>query len=119
MEVDRKKTNEASIHYLPCGMSYDGPTEVKSFFQVKKGKDGTMTSAIRGRELMGEQMMLSVGGVNVHGLCVTKSGNGSEARLEVTDRFDSMNIWQHDAKPDNNQIREYIDWFEINNSVHS
>ena len=121
MEVEKhpRNTSDSTVHMLPCGMSYDGPTEVNSFFRVQEKADGSLSSTIRGRQLTGEKMELSANGVDVHGLCVTKSGNGLDARLEVTGRFDRMNVWQHDAKPDCNQIREYTDFFEISNSVHS
>jgi len=112
-------STDSSIHYLPCSMTYDGPSEVNSYFLVQQKADGLLSSSIRGRQLTGEKMQLNSNGVNVHGLCVTKSGNGLDARLEITGRFDSMTVWQHDANPDCNQVREYTDFFEINNAVHS
>ena len=103
------------VHYLPCSIKYDGPTEVGSFFRVAKDPNSeTLTSHIRGRELKGSVMSLPS---NVSGLCVTP-GVDDPRRWEVTGQFDSMTVWQHDVTPDVAQMQEYINYFDLAKAVH-
>jgi hypothetical protein len=103
------------VHYLPCSIKYDGPTDVGSFFRVAKDPNtGTLTSHMRGRELKGSVVDLPS---KVSGLCVTP-GVDDPRRWEVTGQFDSMTVWQHDVTPDVAQMQEYLHYFELSKAVH-
>ena len=105
----------STVHYLPCGIKYDGPTEVNSYFLIKKEKNGELVSHLRGRELKGKTVPLPK---DVQGLCITP-GDDNPLRWEVTGEFDAMTLWQHDLPPDVAQMDEYLNLFEVLSSIHS
>jgi len=111
----------SDVQYLPCDIDYVGSTEINAYFKVSTSGDGVLHSQIRGHELIGEKMPICTPALPVTGFLVTKGSQvgGEGTRLEVTGVFDSITLWQHDAKPDVCQVRDYIDWFEIANAVHS
>ena len=113
--------NLSDVQYLPCDIDYVGSTDINAYFKVTTSADGGLRSQIRGHELIGEKMHISSPELPVTGLLVTRGTRvgGEGTRLEVTGAFDSITVWQHDAKPDIQQIRDYIEWFEIANAVHS
>jgi len=112
---------KSDVQYLPCDIDYVGSTEINAYFKVTTSADGVLHSQIRGHELIGEKMPISTPELPVTGLLVTRGTQvgGEGTRLEVTGAFDSITVWQHDAKPDVPQVRDYIDWFEIASAVHS
>jgi len=111
----------SDVQYLPCDIDYVGSTEINAYFKVFTSSDGMLHSQIRGHELIGEKMPISTPELPVTGLLVTKGTQvgGEGTRLEVTGVFNSITVWQHDAKPDISQVRDYIDWFDVANAVHS
>ena len=115
--------NQSDVHFLPCETTYDGATEVKSFFQVTPGSTpGSVLSAYRGHELQGESLKLSTEELPVRGLCITKemdTPGDAGTKLRVASEFQAMTMWQHDAKPDVPHMRDFIEWFEISNAIHS
>ena len=115
--------NHSEVHFLPCETTYDGATEVKSFFHITAGSTrGSLQSALRGHELQGEALKLSTESFPVRGLCITKvpdTPGGAGAKLRVDSEFQEMTMWQHDAKPDVPHMRDFINWFEISDAVHS
>ncbi len=112
---------QSDVHYLPCDVDFIGSTDINAYFKVSKKSNGLMHSQLRGHALVGERMSLSTGEVSVQGLLATKGTNvgGEGTKLEVTGSFNEMTVWQHDVKPDLQQLRTYIDWFEISNAVQS
>jgi len=109
--------SKSSVHYLPCGIKYDGPTEVSSYFHAEPSeKEGVLVSHFRGRELKGQVFKLPE---TVSGLCITR-GEDDPLRWEATGGFRELTLWQHDITPDVQQFEDLISgWAEISAAVHS
>jgi ribonuclease H2 subunit C len=109
--------SSTTVHYLPCGIKYDGPTDVNSFFRISKSdKDSeVLVSHFRGRELKGQVVHLPE---NVSGLCITP-GKDDPRRWEVTGEFKDLTLWQHDLTPDVAQMEDLLNYFEISSAVHA
>ena len=108
----------SSMHYLPCNIHYDGSSEVNSFFQIKSLKSSNkLQSFFRGRELIGQELLLS--DRNVIGINATQKQPESNTELnwEVTGNFNKITVWQHDVAPDLTHFEEALEWFEIANEV--
>jgi hypothetical protein len=110
---------QSDVHFLPCDIDKDGSTNIKAYFKVTQTSEGKLRSQLRGHDLQGDVLSLSKEGLPVQGIVATKGQlTGEGTKLEITGRFESITVWQHDSKPDISQIREYLDWFEISNAVH-
>ena len=109
--------NLSSIHYLPCSIKFDGPTEVNSYFRVKEETQGggELVSHLRGRELKGKVVTLPK---EVRGLVISP-GDDNPLRWEVTGEFDAMTLWQHDVPPEEAHLKDYLDFLEVASAVHS
>lgn len=108
-------SRKSNVHYLPCGIKYDGPTDVNSFFRISTDvSTGVLTSHLRGRELKGSHVVLPN---NISGLCVTP-GKDDPRQWEVTAEFDDMTLWEHDLTPDVAQMQEYLNYFAVAQAVH-
>jgi hypothetical protein len=117
MSVETSSRGAKSVlNYLPCDIKFEGPTEVNSYFQITRdAKDDSMRSHFRGRELRGKVITIPS---TVEGLCITCSSISSK-QWEVSGHFDRLNLWQHDVLPETAVLEDYMDWFEVSNSVHS
>lgn len=112
---------QSEVHFLPCDIDYDGSTDMKAYFKITEGSNGKLTSQLRGHEMQGEAMAISKDGLPVQGILATKGvqmHTDQGTKLEITGRFDSITVWQHDTKPDIHQIQDYVEWFEISHAVH-
>eukprot|EP01038_Epipyxis_sp_PR26KG_P010557 gene10557-14183_t len=129
VEVD---ANESIVHYLPCSIDYDGPAPIKSYFMVEdfnqkrenennieKSESGFKRSRIRGRELIGQDIILPS---NIRGLNMVKSEistNDGCVKFDSAGLFQKITVWQHDVPPDLTPINDLLDWIEIANTIHS
>lgn len=111
-----QKQNLSSIHYLPCSIKFDGPTDVNSYFRIKEeAQGGELVSHLRGRELKGKTVALPK---DVRGLVITP-GDDNPLHWEVTGEFDAMTLWQHDLPPEEAHLEDYLDFLEVASAVHS
>lgn len=108
--------NDSNIHLLPCSIEFHGPAPVSSYFHVTKDANGNLSSHFRGRLLRGASVPLPD---KVQGLCVTKKLNNDTQRIdwEIVDKFSAIVDWEHHTFPQENHLQEYLDWFELSNSV--
>lgn len=116
--VTNDNNHMSSIHYLPCNIHYDGSSDVNSYFQIQSIKLSNKLQAVfRGRELIGQELLLS--GRNVIGINVVQKQPKSNTELnwEVTGNFNKIAVWQHDVAPDLTHFDEALEWFEIANEV--
>ena len=124
MERSLSGKQDSSVNYLPCKIDYNGSAEISSYFMVKKEADGSLGAQFRGRGLQGEILELSKfkglnekAKMNVRGLVVTHNSDNPHF-LEIEGQFNKMHIWQHDRKPDLQEVSKYLDHLEITQSIH-
>lgn len=115
---------DSVVHYLPCKIDHSGPTDVASYFLTNEEPDGSLRAQFRGRGLHGEVLELSKqkgltesAKLNVRGLVVAHSSNNPQV-MEIEGQFDQMHVWQHDRKPEMQEVGQYIDHMEIAQTIH-
>lgn len=130
----QQKTSSSSsmstIHYLPCKINYNGPTDVNNYFQIIKTNDkqiqqqhgshnhqnNELKSAFRGRELIGKEVILPANIIGIHAIQHPPLEK-YEMTWEVVGSYDKITIWQHDIAPDLSTLNHAIEWFDIANEV--
>lgn len=124
MEQSVSGKKDSTVHYLPCKIDYNGSTEISSYFMVNEEADGSLSAQFRGRGLQGEVLELSkIKGdtegtkMNVRGLIVAHSSDNPQL-MEIEGQFDKMHVWQHDRKPELQEVSMYLDHMDIAKSIH-
>ena len=124
MEESVSGKQDSMVHYLPCKIDHSGSTDVASYFWTSEEADGSLSAQFRGRGLQGEILELSkqkgvVEGVNINvrGLIVAHSSSNPQV-MEIEGQFDKMHVWQHDRKPEMQEVAQYLDHMEIAQSIH-
>lgn len=129
----QQKTSSSSamstIHYLPCKINYNGPTDVNNYFQITKTNDKQiqqhgshnhqnyeLKSTFRGRELIGKEVILPANIIGIHAV-QHPPREKNEMTWEVVGGYDKITMWQHDIAPDLSTLNHAIEWFDIANEV--
>lgn len=110
----------STIHYLPCKIHYNVPTDVNNYFQITKTNNNNkheLKSAFRGRELIGKEVLLSAN--NIIGIHAVQHPPKEKCEMiwEVVGSYDKITMWQHDIAPDLSTLNHAIEWFDIANQV--
>jgi ribonuclease H2 subunit C len=105
---------ESNLHYLPCGIKFDGPVPVESYFKpiLSSSAPNTLESSFRGRKLIGKEVILPN---NVTGITVQTN---SSSQLDITGVFSNVVVWEHDKKPSDTVMEEPLQWFDVANQVN-
>jgi len=127
----QQKTSSSSmttVHYLPCKINYNGPTDVNNYFQITKTNDKylqhgsnnhqnyELKSTFRGRELIGKEVILPANIIGIHAI-QHPPREKYEMTWEVVGSYDKITMWQHDIAPDLSTLNHAIEWFDIANEV--
>ena len=102
-----------AIHYLPCSIDFDGPSQISSYFKVEANSPNQWTSAFRGHELKGVTVHLPS---NMHGYLLSRA-DPQERLVHVTEKFEDFVHWDHDTRPEENAFLDQLEWLEIAQSV--
>ncbi|KAK3391113.1 ribonuclease H2 non-catalytic subunit-domain-containing protein [Podospora didyma] len=135
-----EKMPKATPHLLPCRVHHTGSIEpVQSFWDPKKGEDGSNTTYFRGRRLVGQTVALPEGYRGVIAVATEKKEETATEQTEVVDleadknateheslqvqaEFDEMVIWNHEATVDSSAdpyARGMEEWVALADQIHS